>query len=80
MKTNLRHNILVALQVLVISAIHTGNTAAAAPNKAEVDYTETKVNAAEAAQQSIFTYAPRSKQAKDYDAFVEEFLHMRGAR
>lgn len=38
------------------------------------------VREAEAAQQSIFSYAPRSKQAKDYDAFVDEFLHMRGAR
>ena len=38
------------------------------------------VREAEAAQQSIFTYAPKSKQAKDYDAFVEEFLRMRGAR
>ena len=38
------------------------------------------VREAEAAQQSIFTYAPKSKQAEDYDAFVDEFLRMRGAR
>ncbi|MDD6159721.1 MAG: ParA family protein [Oscillospiraceae bacterium] len=38
------------------------------------------VREAEAAQQSIFTYAPKSKQARDYEAFVDEFLHMRGAR
>ena len=31
------------------------------------------IREAEANQQSIFRYAPRSKQAKDYDAFVEEF-------
>lgn len=38
------------------------------------------VREAEAAQQSIFTYAPKCKQAKDYDAFVEELLQIRGAR
>lgn len=29
---------------------------------------------AQAARQSIFSYAPKSKQAEDYQAFVEEFL------
>lgn len=38
------------------------------------------VREAEAAQQSIFAYAPRSKQAKDYEAFVEEFMRVQGAR
>lgn len=68
MKTRLRHNILVALQVLVISAIHTGNTAVAAPNKAEVDYTETKVNAAEAAQQSEV----RKSSRRAFEGYVKD--------
>lgn len=33
------------------------------------------VREAEASRQSIFQYAPKSKQARDYEAFVEEFLH-----
>lgn len=32
------------------------------------------IREAEASQESIFKYAPKSKQAKDYAAFVEEFL------
>ena len=33
---------------------------------------------AQAARQSIFSYAPKSKQAEDYQAFVEEFLLLQG--
>lgn len=32
------------------------------------------VKEAQAQQQDIFTYAPRSNAAKDYDSFIEEFL------
>lgn len=35
------------------------------------------VKEAQAQQQSIFTYAPRSNAAKDYDLFIEEFLKTR---
>ena len=33
---------------------------------------------AQAARQSVFSYAPKSKQAEDYQAFVEEFLLLQG--
>lgn len=34
------------------------------------------IREAEASQQSIFAYAPKCKQAKDYEAFVEEFSRL----
>ena len=37
------------------------------------------VKEAQASQQDIFTYAPRSNAAKDYTAFIEEFLERMAA-